>query len=840
MPEDRDRSAWSEALARIGGQLANVGRGAIKRRGTVRECRKSRLAALLRLAGAVAIVAPVAFASAMLWAVHSIPVDGGVSEPSEPSVVLEAADGEALGRRGPLKLAQVQLNDFPEHLVAAVLAIEDRRFYQHRGVDLRGILRATRRNLAAGKLVEGGSTITQQLVKLLHLDHERTLERKVREALLAIWLEMRLGKDEILTRYLNTIYLGSGAYGMPAAARIYFDKEVSDLTLSEAAILAGIIKAPSVLNPAQDLAAASERAAMVLQAMVESEAITPESATQAMAQPASFTPPASSAAAGGWFADWIVNEASRLPGSSAGTLRVRTSLQPDLQMLAESVTRDALAAHGDRGATQVALVAMRPDGAVVAMVGGRDYRESQFNRAVQAQRQPGSIFKLFVYFAALRNGFALHDTIEDAQLDVDGWTPSNFDGRYHGRVTLAEAFARSLNAATVRLALEVGIDEVIAAARDLGIDAPLPEYPSVALGTVEMNLLELTAAYASVLAGTIPVEPWGIATFGTEGSDRLLTAGPPDRPTQPLGRHQRPLFELLQLVVASGTGRAASLDGFAAGKTGTSQNFRDAWFIGFDETLVVGIWAGNDDDRPMEEVTGGSLPAQIWKAFMSEAGRLIAERGAPSSDPFEELPPVRGPEPFPDDDELRISSPTDVPAFARGLEAFAGQATVSNSVVDSSEWLVEEPGLAWCNYDACATRYRSFRPSDCTFEPYRGPRRLCEIAVESARAPLASVTMITPALPATGTAPLQQQACNIAACSRNYRSFRASDCTYQPYRGPRRMCPILGQSAGAAPSTAPLATPQCNIAACSRAYKSFRVSDCTFQPHRGPRRLCQR
>lgn len=250
-------------LARIGGKLA---RGVTKRRGTVRESRKSGLAALLILVGAVAIVVPAAVASAMLWAVHSIPDDGGVSEPSEPSVVLEAADGEALGRRGPLKLAHVPLNDFPEHLVAAVLAIEDRRFYQHRGVDLRGILRATRRNLVAGKLVEGGSTITQQLVKLLHLDHERTLERKMREALLAIWLEMRLGKDEILTRYLNTIYLGSGAYGMPAAARIYFDKEVSDLTLSEAAMLAGIIKAPSVLNPARDPAAASERAAVVLQA----------------------------------------------------------------------------------------------------------------------------------------------------------------------------------------------------------------------------------------------------------------------------------------------------------------------------------------------------------------------------------------------------------------------------------------------------------------------------------------------------------------------------------------------------------------------------------------------
>jgi membrane peptidoglycan carboxypeptidase len=300
-------------------------------------------------------------------------------------------------------------------------------------------------------------------------------------------------------------------------------------------------------------------------------------------------------------------------------------------------------------------------------------------------RQPGSAFKLFVYYAALRNGLSLNDAILDAPVEIDGWEPENFAQRYYGRVSVAEAFARSLNTAAVRLAQDVGIDEVIAAARDLGIDAPLAKTPSLALGTSEVSLLDLTGAFAAVRAGVTPVEPWGIAGFGAEDQTRLFTAGPSQKPQRSLARYQAQLVELLELVVDRGTGRAAALDGLAAGKTGTSQSFRDAWFIGFAEPLVVGVWVGNDDDRPMKNVTGGSLPAMIWKSFLSEALPLVEQKP---------------------------------------LRTVAGDETTGSArASDSSE---PEANAGQCNYRACESAYRSFRTSDCTYQPYRGPRRLCE------------------------------------------------------------------------------------------------------------------
>jgi membrane peptidoglycan carboxypeptidase len=310
------------------------------------------------------------------------------------------------------------------------------------------------------------------------------------------------------------------------------------------------------------------------------------------------------------------------------------------------------------------------------MVGGRNYQQSEFNRAVQAMRQPGSAFKLFVYYAALRNGASPIDRVEDAPLEIDGWSPENFDERFHGSVSLAEAFARSLNAATVRLALEVGLDEVIAAARDLGIDAPLQKTPSLALGSSEVSLLDLTGAYASVRAGVTPIEPWGIAAFGSE--DQLLfKVGPSVKPRTSLEPYNGTMVGLLKLVVDRGTGRAAGIDGFAAGKTGTSQNYRDAWFVGFSESLVVGVWMGNDDGTPMDKVTGGRLPARIWKQFMTEAPTLVVADQAASVDEV-------------------------------SMEAQGDRAGPE------------------CNYRACARTYRSFRTSDCSFQPYRGPRRLCD------------------------------------------------------------------------------------------------------------------
>ncbi len=545
----------------------------------------------------------------------------------------------------------------------------------HFGVDPRGIGRALLRNLEAGSVVEGGSTITQQLIKLQYLDSDRTIKRKIQEVVIAFWLEWKLGKAEILTRYLNSVYLGAGATGMPAAARIYFNKEIGALNLPESAMLAGLLRAPSQWNPIDNFEGARQRTLVVLDAMATNGKITEPQAAEAKTGFTRLHPTTPTPRSGSWFADWISPQASEIAGSSPGSTTVRTTLVPRLQQIAERVVKRALDSEGKTvEASQAALVAMTPDGAVVAMVGGRDYKASQFNRAVTAMRQPGSTFKLFVYYAALKAGLTLSDQVPDAPIDIDGWSPENSGGNYRGWVTLAEAFARSLNAASVALAEEVGLDNVIAAARELGIDAPLANTPSLALGTSEVNLLNLTSAYASVQLGRAPVRPWGIIDFQAAGQPKTFRVGSQAKPNVDLSPYQSDLLGLLQLVVEHGTGRGADPGTFAAGKTGTSQNNRDAWFVGFTEALVVGVWVGNDDDAPMKGVTGGDLPAHIWRDFMREATTE---------------PTLNG--------------------------------------VRSTEAVVDGQGAPQsCNITACSRSYRSFRPSDCTYQPYSGGRRLCE------------------------------------------------------------------------------------------------------------------
>jgi 1A family penicillin-binding protein len=617
----------------------------------------------------------------MLWILHDLPLGEGGSNTRDRSVVLEAADGTPLGWLGRLKLADAPRTVFPDILVKAVLSTEDRRFYEHPGIDLSGIVRAARRNYDAGGIVQGGSTITQQLVKARFLNSERTYARKLREVFLAMWLELRLGKDEILTRYLNDIYMGGGAEGVPAAARLYFDKLPSELSLSESALLAGLIKAPSRFNPLRNPALAHARAARVLDAMVENRAIDRKTAENAKQHPAALHRPAMATPNGTWFSDWVGQEALEVTDTFQGETPVHTTLVPALQSLAEHVVGDALRKNSERNVQQAALVAMRRDGAVLAMVGGRDYKESQFNRAVQAMRQPGSAFKLFVYAAALRNGIRLEDTIDASALQVGGWEPENYGGREYGRVSIADAFARSINTAAVRLALQIGLDNVIATARDLGIDAPLPRLPSLALGSAEVNLLNLTSTYAAVLAGKAPIRPWGVAAFASKTQPRLISVGPLGGAQHALGDLQGKLTALLRLPIERGTAREAELPSFAAGKTGTTQDNRDAWFIGFNETLVVGIWVGNDDRSPMRGVTGGSLPAVMWKEFMTKA-------------------------------------PTRLPA---GEPASATE--------DNSVSALDAPQRARCDLQACAKRYQSFDADDCTYQPYGGgPRRACDIA----------------------------------------------------------------------------------------------------------------
>ena len=613
--------------------------------------------------------------SVLVWALKDVPWSEIRDGTLKPIVVLETADGAPLVRQGPYQGPYTQYDQFPSHLIDAVLSIEDRRFMDHFGVDPRGIGRAFLRNLEAGSVVEGGSTITQQLIKLQYLDSDRTIKRKIQEVVIAVWLEWKLGKREILTRYLNSVYLGAGATGMPAAARIYFNKDIDALNLPESAMLAGLLRAPSQWNPIDNFEGARQRSMVVLDAMATNEKITAPEAAEAKASFAKLHPTTPTPRSGSWFADWISPQASEIAGSSPGSTTVRTTLVPQLQQIAERVVKGALDGEGKAvGASQAALVAMTPDGAVVAMVGGRDYKASQFNRAVAAMRQPGSTFKLFVYYAALKAGFTLSDQVLDAPIDIDGWSPENSGGNYRGWVTLAEAFARSLNAASVALAEEVGLDNVIAAARELGIDAPLANTPSLALGTSEVNLLNLTSAYASVQLGRAPVKPWGIIDFQAAGQPKTFRVGSQSNPNVDLSPYQSDLLGLLQLVVERGTGRGADPGTFAAGKTGTSQNNRDAWFVGFTEALVVGVWVGNDDDAPMKGVTGGALPAHIWRDFMRQA---TAE------------PPLNG---------------------VRSTEAASDGQGAPQS----------------CNITACSRSYRSFRPSDCTYQPYSGGRRLCE------------------------------------------------------------------------------------------------------------------
>lgn len=536
---------------------------------------------------------------------------------TQRTLVLYSADGRLFARRGGCVAEPVTSSEVPQHLIDALLSMEDRRFYYHLGIDPIGLARAAHRNRTAGRIVQGGSTLTQQLIKYSFLSSDRTLDRKKKEAWLALWLELRLSKNEILERYLSSAYFGAGCFGLRAAARQYFGKQVSALSLSESAYLVALLKSPTYL--AENAKAAEERTRLVLHAMVENGKLKP-------AQFAELGPAKAGAklhdSLGSYYADWVAG-AIRVPGTDDySPLPVHTSFDPDLQRAAMDAVESVLAKKGDkRAASQAAMVVMRTDGRVVAMVGGRSHAESQFNRAVQARRQPGSSFKLFVYLAALRARITPDTAVLDGPFAVGDYEPKNFSHRYRGAVSLRHAFASSINTVAVRLSEAVGRDRVIAAARDLGITTPIERMPSLALGTFEVSLLELTSAYCAVAAGAYPVKPWAITGF----ADAEKLDGPPRDSGLWLLEEKDALRTLLKGTVQQGSGRQARLPIEAFGKTGTSQEYRDAWFIGFAGNLVVGVWVGNDDFAPMKGVTGGTLPAEIWQTFMREA--LHSDKG---------------------------------------------------------------------------------------------------------------------------------------------------------------------------------------------------------------------
>jgi penicillin-binding protein 1A len=546
-----------------------------------------------------------------------------------PAIQILAMDGKPLAIRGEGNGSALTLKDMPPYLPKAFLAIEDRRFYQHRGIDPVGLVRALAANALHRGVSQGGSTITQQLAKNLFLTQERTMMRKLQEVVLALWLEHKFSKEQILEIYLNRVYFGSGAYGVEAACQRYYGKSARQATLAEAALLAGLVKSPSRLAPTRNYDAAQRRSQAVL-AAVAAEGFAKEDAVKlALAHPPAIVQPSAGGSAN-YVADFVLDVLDDLIGHPEQDVVVETSIDPALQTAAEGALVDVLAAKGAKfGVSQGAVVAMTPDGAVRALVGGKNYNESQFNRAVSAKRQPGSSFKPFVYLTALEHGLTPESVREDRPIALKGWKPENYRHEYFGPVTLRQALANSLNTVSVRLTLEFGPASVVKTAHRLGISSKLDPNASIALGTSEVSPLELVSAYVPFANGGLAVTPHVV--MRVRSGTRVLYL----RQDRPLGRVIDPTYvammdSMMRETLASGTARHADLPGWmAAGKTGTSQDFRDAWFIGFTTHMVTGVWLGNDDSSPTKKLTGGSLPVEIWSRFMKVAHQRVAIASLP-------------------------------------------------------------------------------------------------------------------------------------------------------------------------------------------------------------------
>ncbi|GAB6844253.1 1A family penicillin-binding protein [Methylorubrum rhodinum] len=600
----------------------------------------------------LALLVPIAVLAAYVLAAFATlpPLGGVVPEAGQRALVVEADDGRTFATRGAFQGEKLTEKTLPPRLAEAIVAIEDRRFYSHWGIDLRGLLRAMWRNATGGGVREGGSTITQQYARLTSLSQEKTLRRKIQEAFLALRLESTMSKPEILVGYLNTAYFGAGAYGADAAARRYFGHGAQGLTLPEAAMLAGLVRAPSQLAPTRNFGGAKERADLVLQAMVETGAISQAEADKARKEKLTLHSPPETPPGTNYYLDALQADVRRLTPET-GDVTVRSTLNLDLQSLAEGVLARRLDAEGAKKKVgQGALVALAPDGAVLAMVGGRDYEDSQFNRATQAKRQAGSLFKLFVYLAAYQKGYFPDSVLVDRPTQIGEWEPQNANNRFRGALPLRQAFALSVNTIAAQLGDEVGMPAVIAEARRLGVQTDLPNVPSLALGSADVTLIDMARAYAGVLGPGVPVEPYLV---------RAVKGGPPQplyqrsapKPGAPMDAQvQTMILTSLEAVVESGTGKAARVSGVpVGGKTGTSQDFRDAWFVGLTPDMIVGVWVGNDDNAPMNKVTGGDIPARVFHDFVERAQKVLKgrKRPAPSAARGETVPATAVPPPTP-------------------------------------------------------------------------------------------------------------------------------------------------------------------------------------------------
>ncbi|MBI1179397.1 MAG: PBP1A family penicillin-binding protein [Alphaproteobacteria bacterium] len=558
------------------------------------------------------------FVLVALWWFMELPnVDKTLAQARPPSVTILDRNGAQIAAYGGVGGEWVPRSRMPDSLIKAVVATEDRRFYSHEGIDMLGVVRAIWVNITHGGVVQGGSTITQQLAKNLFLTPDRTLKRKVQEAMLAYELEQRLTKDELLEQYLNRVYLGSGAYGVEAASRRYFAKGVEDLTLPESALIAGLLKAPSHYSPLNDPKVSAARTSQVLDLMVDAGFLR-ESRRKTLSQPKIASRPAGDSAR--YFADWVMSDLPQYVGEPNSDLTVWTTFDPGVQYAAQQALVHGLDGAGASAkVSQGAVVVMTPDGQVRAMVGGRDYEKSEFNRAVRALRQPGSAFKLFVYLAGFEAGYDPNSVMRDSPVILNGWAPTNYEDEYRGPVTLRTAFADSINTVAVKLANAADQSTVIKAARRLGITTPLTTLPSISLGVTDVRLIELTGAYAVIANGGYEVRPYGITTV-KDADGKAIFKLKPDRERVVAPEQVSELDEVMRAVVGWGTGHNAQLPNrVAAGKTGTSQEWRNAWFIGYTSDYVAGVWVGNDDNSPMNHVAGGGLPARIWKDLMQHA-----------------------------------------------------------------------------------------------------------------------------------------------------------------------------------------------------------------------------
>jgi penicillin-binding protein 1A len=612
-----------EGAGRAVATRSDKGRGR-KAGGKKKHKKKARAGVLRRLVRSfvlLALVGVVGVGGLIAFYASKLPPMADWTVPQRAANVrIVAEDGTLITNRGDSAGQSLTLDEMPPYLPEAVIAIEDRRFYWHFGIDPIGLARAAYTNLVSGGVVQGGSTLTQQLAKNLFLTPDRTFERKVQEMILAVWLEARLTKKQILELYLNRVYLGAGAYGVDAASRRYFGKSARGINLAEAATLAALLKAPSSYSPILNPKASQARAQQVLAAMHDAGFIGDREAALALA---TEVKPVRDIAGGSgrYVADWVMDQLPNYIGSIDQDIIVDTSIDLRLQGAAQRAVAQTLADDGAKyGVSQAALVAIDPDGAVKALVGGRDYSTSPFNRAVDGRRQPGSSFKPFVYLTALENGLVPETVRVDQPISINGWKPQNSSKNYKGPVTLLTALSQSLNTVSAELTSEVGPQAVAATARRLGITSPLLATPSIALGTSEVTPLEMTAAFVPFSNGGRGIIPHVIDRIMTANGDTLYerTGSGPGQVIDPM--YVGMMNAMLRETINSGTGRKAAIAGWdAAGKTGTSQDFRDAWFIGYTRVLTAGVWFGNDDDKPTKKASGSNLPATAWNLFMTDA-----------------------------------------------------------------------------------------------------------------------------------------------------------------------------------------------------------------------------